>query len=203
MPINKYKERDLSRMRDMINMESAMFMPRLDDIFDPNRLVKGEMLQCNYGIPAYNEMRGMHSTLAMAMALDSIKRCHNDTPIFHMPHEPVMIDYYDIHEKYSHIPVASICLPVYDFNISDVIKRNVDNFKKHQSYLCMDSITHDDEYEIANGLLGRAGLFPDSDHWGTSVCRYDEEKVKAYKIPSNDRLDVLSRIYKLIKGNKK
>ena len=203
MPINKYKERDLSRMRGMINMDSAMFMPRLDDIIDPDRLVKGEMLQCSYGMPSLPEMRGMHSTLAMAMSLDSIKRCHNDTPIFHMPHEPVMIDYYDIHEKYSHIPVASICLPVNDFNISDVIKRNVDNFKKHQSYLCMDSITHDDEYEIANGLLGRAGLFPDSDNWATSVCRYDEYKVSRYKIPSKDRLDMLTRLYKLIKGIKK
>lgn len=193
MPINKYKERDLSKMRGMINMDSAMFMPRLDDIIDPDRLVKGEMSQCSYGIPAFPEMRGMHST----------KRCHNDTPIFHMPHEPVMIDYYDIHEKYSHIPVASICLPVYDFNISDVIKRNVDNFKRHPSYLYLDSITHDDEYEIANGLLGRAGLFPDSDNWATSVCRYDEYKVSRYKIPSKDRLDMLSRIYKLIKGNKK
>lgn len=203
MPVNKYNERDFSKMREMISIESAMFTPKIDDILGPDRLVKGEMLQCNYGIPAYNEMRGMHSTLAMAMALDSIKRCHNDTPIFHMPHEPVMIDYYDIHEKYSHIPVASICLPVDDFNISDVIKRNVDNFKKHQSYLCMDSITHDDEYEIANGLLGRAGLFPDSDNWATSVCRYDEYKVSRYKIPSKDRLDMLARIYKLIKGIKK
>ena len=194
MPVNKYYDNDRNRLKEMVNIKSDMFTPKLDDILSPDRLVKGEMLQCSYG---------MHSTLAMAMALDSIKRGHNDTPIFYMPHEPMMFDYYDIHEKYSHIPVASICLPVNDFNISDVIKRNVDNFKKHQSYLCMDSITHDDEYEIANGLLGRAGLFPDSDNWATSVCRYDEYKVSRYKIPSKDRLDMLTRLYKLIKGIKK
>ncbi len=186
MPINKYKERDLSRMRDMINMESAMFMPRLDDIFDPNRLVKGEMSQCSYGMPSFPEMRGMHSTLDMAMALDSIKRCHNDAPIFHMPHEHLMIDYYDIHEKYSHIPVASICLPVND------IKRSDDD-------LYLDSVL--DNFD--SSLIVRSGLYPDSNHWDVSVCRYDEEKVKAYKIPSTDRLDMLARIYKLIKGNKK
>ncbi len=173
MPINKYKEIDLSKMRDMINIESAMFTPKIDDILGPDRLVKGEMLQCNYGIPAYNEMRGMHSTLAMAMALDSIKRCHNDTPIFHMPHEQVVFDRDTIYEKL-----------------------NKPSYYNHD-YIHMDSFTYD------NDLLCRAGLFPDSDHWSTSVCRYDEEKVKAYKIPSNDRLDMLARIYKLIKGIKK
>ena len=126
MPVNKYYDNDRNRLIEMVNIKSAMFTPKLDDILSPDRLVKGEMLQCSYGMPSFPEMRGMHSTLAMAMALDSIKRSHNDTPIFHMPHEPVMFDYYDMHEKYSHIPVASICLPVDNFNISDVIKRNVD-----------------------------------------------------------------------------
>ena len=182
MPVNKYYDNDRNRLIEMVNIKSDMFTPKLDDILGPDRLVKGEMLQYNYGIPAYNEMRGMHSTLAMAMALDSVKQCHNNTPIFHMPHEPMMFDYYDMHEKYSHIPVASICLPVDDFNISDVIKRNVDNFKE-RPYLYIDS-------------------FIDDGSWGTPAYWYDEEKVKAYKIPSKDRLDMLVRVSKFIIGSK-
>ena len=167
MPINKYKERDLSRMRDMINIESAMFIPKVyGDVFNHDRLIKGEMSQCSYGIPAFPEMRGMHST----------KRCHNDTPIFYMPHGDMLFDCVDIHERYTHIPSH--------YNHDD---------------LYLDSVL--DKFD--NSLIVRSGLFPDSDHWGASVCRYDEEKVKAYKIPANDRLDMLSRIYKLIKGNKK
>lgn len=185
MPIDKYNERNLNNMRELVSIDSAMFIPKLDNIFGPDRLVRGDMLQYIYGIPAFPEMRGMHSTLAMTMALDSVKRCHhNDTPIFHMPYEPITFDYIDVYEKYNHITAnLSICLPKNDFNISDVIKHNVNNFKE-LPYLYIDS-------------------YIDDDYWSTPISRYDEEKVKAYKIPSNDRLEMLTRIYKLIKGNKK
>lgn len=164
MPINKYHEIDHKRMRDMINVESAMFIPSLDDIFGPDRLVKGDMLQCSYGIPAFPEMRGMHSTLAMAMALDSVKRCHhNDIPIFHMPYEPITFDYDRMEMIIKSIDKSLINLP-----------------------------------KPINSFIGDV-----DDFWYTSVCKYDEEKIKTYKIPSNDRLETLTRIYKLIKGNKK
>ena len=101
MPINKYNERNLNKMRELVSIDSAIFIPKLDNIFGPDRLVKADMLQCSYGIKE------------------------------------------------------------------------------------------------------RLGLFPDIDYWGTSVSIYDEEKVKVYKIPSKDRLDMLVRIYKIIKGNKK
>ena len=159
----------------MINIESAMFIPKVyGDVFNHDRLIKGEMSQCSYGMPSFPDMRGMHSTLAMAMSLDSIKRSHTDTHIFYMPHGAMLFDCVNIHERYTHTPSHY-----------------------NHDYIHLDSFTYD------NDLLCRAGLFPDSDHWGTSVCRYDEEKVKAYKIPSKDRLDMLVRIYKLIKGNRK
>lgn len=149
MPINKYHSRDLNKMRDTINIDSAMFTPKLDDIFGLDRLVKGDMLECSYGIASFPEMRSMHSTIAMTMALGSVKRYHTDIPIFHTPYEQL------------------------EFHPTDY------------------------------GIKERLGLFPDIDCWGTSVSRYDEEKVKVYKIPSKDRLDMLVRIYKIIKGNKK
>lgn len=198
MPINKYHNRDLSKMRDMVSIDSAMFIPKLEYILGPDRLVKGEMLQCSYGMPAFAEMRGMHSTLAMAMALDSIKRYHNDTPIFHMPYE--QMEFYPI----DYTVEERLGLHRFDdiSRIHNIPDFNPSNSIKERPYLYIDSLTCDDKYDRASGLSGRAGLFPDSEHWATSVCKYDENKIKAYTIPSKDRLEMLTRIYKLIKGNK-
>lgn len=177
MPINKYRDRDLNKLRELVSIDSAMFIPNLDDIFGIDKLVEGDRLQCNYGIPVFADVGGMHSTLAMHLDLDQAKRLEVGVSMLYMPHEHI-----------------SICLPRRDPNI-------LDDFKE-RPYLYIDSFTHDDEYDTDNGLLGRAGLFPDSDHWSTPICRYDEDKIKAYTFPSKDRLEMLVRINKLIKGSK-
>lgn len=196
MPINKYintLKKDMDKMRS-ISMDL--------DIFGTSKL-KGVSLHGSIGMVGFPEIRGAHHTLAMAMALDTIKQSHKDAPIFHMPHEPIMWDYDDMDERVR-ILTNQIHTPQYEMksmtnypSIGEIINDRIEKFKPYKS-LTIDSFTHDDEYDIGN-----VDLFGFWNNLSTSVCRYDEERVKAYKIPSKDRLDMLSRIYKLIKGKEK
>lgn len=180
MPINKYRDRDLDKLRRLVSIDSAMFMPELDYILgvkDHSKLYGSDGL---FAMPLsiHSDTRGMHSTLAMAMALDAVKKSHMGHAICHIGYEPMLYDHISIER---HHPSWSDTK--YDASpIGELIVDRVNAFKL--PYLTIDSFIGDDD-----------------DLW--SIQSYDEEKLKLHKIPSKDRLDMLSRIYKTIKGNKK
>jgi hypothetical protein len=186
MPVNKLYDRD--RMKAMLDIDAAMYLPKLDDILGSTKLEKGHLsMFCGFAMPRFSEMRGVHSTMAIHAAVACARRNETNTPVFHLGYEP-MLYYptdYDIEERLGLHQLGGIpSFPITpDFSIGDLIVDSIRNFEKPRQWFHIDSFIGDDDF-------------------APSVCIYDEEKIKTYKIPSKDRLDMLCRLYKLIKGNK-